>query len=122
MAYDPEARSQSNSALIIGLVALLVVVGAAMAYFSTSSSETPSPIVMTQPATQHDTVVQPVPVPVPNSNPSTVVVTPPTKSTTRTESSTTTVHEHVVTPPASSPSGSESSSETNVTVNGHSSD
>lgn len=49
MAYDPEARRQSNAALIVGLVALLVVGGAALAYFATrQAAPEPGPATVVQ--------------------------------------------------------------------------
>ena len=41
MAYDPQARKQSNSAMIIGLVTLVVVGLAALAYFATRPTTPP---------------------------------------------------------------------------------
>ena len=51
MAYDPEARQQSNSAMIIGVVALVLLVVGALAYFSTQNT-------VAEPAT-HTTVITP---------------------------------------------------------------
>ena len=87
MAYDPQARKQSNSALIIGLIALLVVGGAALAYFATRHADTPetSPVIVSKqketvvvtntpvPANDTLTIVAPTPAPAPNV----VVVAPP---------------------------------------------
>jgi hypothetical protein len=35
MAYDPEARQTSNSAMIIGIIALVLIAGAVLAYYAT---------------------------------------------------------------------------------------
>lgn len=92
MAYDPQARKQSNSALIMGLIALLVVGGAALAYFATRQPATTdtSPVIVSHdketvvvtntPAPESNTtiIVAPTAVPAPN----TIVVAPPAGTTT----------------------------------------
>ncbi len=115
MAYDPEARSQSNSAMIIGVVALVLIVGGALAYFSTRSSPpdtvaiTPAPVERTVVVNQTDP--NPVaPVIVEKAVP--VVVSPPVTKTVETH--TTVTHDHMTTPPAPAPG---TKTETNVTVN-----
>ena len=45
MAYDPEARETSNNAMIIGVVALVLVVLGALAYYATRPSETPTTVI-----------------------------------------------------------------------------
>jgi hypothetical protein len=120
MAYDPEARSQSNTAMIIGVVALVLMVGGALAYFSTHNGA-PDTVALT-PTTDRTVVVnQPAPNPAPAvvapappvviDRPATTIVTPPvTKSV---ETHTTVTHERVITP-KSQPAPS---TETHVTVN-----
>ncbi len=80
MAYDPEARKQSNSALIIGLIALLVVGGAALAYFATRQPEVAETGPIITNTREKETVIvdnsAPAPVVV-DPNPSTIIVTPP---------------------------------------------
>ncbi len=115
MAYDPEARSQSNSAMIIGVVALILIVGGALAYLS-SSKTTPDTVAIT-PAPADRTVVvnQPAPnpaAPVVIEKTSPVIVTPPVTKTI--ESHTTVTRDRAVAPPAASPN---TKTETNVTVN-----
>ncbi len=91
MAYDPQARKQSNSALIMGLIALLVVGGAALAYFATRHPATPetSPVIINH---EKETIVANTPVPESNTTiivaptavpaPNTIVVAPPVSTTT----------------------------------------
>lgn len=100
MAYDPEARKKSNSALILGLIALLVIGGAALAYFSTRPGPETGPTTVISPVREKETVIvdnsAPPPIvdnnpdtvivtPPADNNPDTVVVTPPTTTTTQTE-------------------------------------
>lgn len=47
MAYDPEARQQSNSAMTIGIVALVIMVIGALAYYSTTNSRAENTPVIT---------------------------------------------------------------------------
>jgi len=73
MAYDPEARQQSNSAMIIGVVALVLLVVGALAYFSTQNTQaepTSHTTVITPPSERVETT-EVVPVP---ANPSPPVV------------------------------------------------
>ncbi len=60
MAYDPEARQQSNSAMTIGIVALVLLVLGAVAYFATQG---PRDTVVTAPASTHTerTIVETAP-------------------------------------------------------------
>lgn len=97
MAYDPDARQTSNNAMIIGVVALVLVVLGALAYYATRSNETPTPVVVTQPTEriiEKTTEVAPT-----TTTPSTIVVQPGAPAapapTTRTETKVT-----VNTPPA----------------------
>ena len=75
MAYDPEARETSNNAMIIGVVALVLVVLGALAYYATRQPDTTT--VVTQPTTQvtKETVVERE-VPVTGGTPNTIVVQP----------------------------------------------
>jgi len=129
MAYDPEARETSNSAMIIGIVALVLVIGAVLAYYATRRDDVDN-VVMTSPAPT--TVVEtqkevPVAVPVPtNPSPPVVVTTP--APTTRIEKSTTITRDTTrVVPSGSSSTGRTGGSggdsqpkadtNTNVTIN-----
>jgi len=119
MAYDPEARRQSNSALIIGAIALIALVGGGAAYMATRPNPEPTTTIVNSPVRDRvvtNTVTQQVPVDV---TPNTVVVTPPTTRTV--ERNTTTVRERVIAPPPASsapaPAAERGSSETNVTIN-----
>ena len=49
MAYDPEARQQSNSAMTIGIVALALLALGAVAYFATRHDD----VVATAPVVTH---------------------------------------------------------------------
>lgn len=77
MAYDPEARETSNSAMIIGIVALVLVVGAVLAYYATRGNDevatgTSTTIVDNTPPATNTVVVNP-----PATTPNTVVVERP---------------------------------------------
>ena len=117
MAYDPEARSQSSSAMIIGVVALVLIVGGALAYFSTRNTPTdtvaitPAPASKTVVVNQTDPKANPAP-PVIIEKTTPVIVSPPVTKTV--ETNTTITRDRVVAPPAASP---ETKTETNVTVN-----
>jgi hypothetical protein len=124
MAYDPEARESSNTAMIIGIIALVVVVGAAIAYFANRPADTPVAVV---PPTEHTTVVNnTVEVPVDAAPaPPAVIVNPPapaTNTTTRIERNTT--NTKIIAPPRQ-PAGvapaprSAPSGNTNVNVDVH---
>jgi len=126
MAYDPEARQQSNSAMIIGIVALVLLVVGALAYFSTrnTQAETASTTVVTPPAeTRVIERTEVVPVPA-NPAPPVVVerqvpvpVTPPTRVIER-DTRTTVTRDRVVPAPSGGASGTpRTSTNTNVTVN-----
>lgn len=99
MAYDPEAREQSNSAMVIAVVALVIVALGALAWFATRPGETPVVENQTTIDRRTETVTE-VPVPT-NDAPDTVVVqpsnpAPATPPSTRTETQVT------ITPPANS--------------------
>jgi len=128
MAYDPEARETGNSAMIIGIVALVLIVGGALAYFATRpGEEAPAPVVVGPSRTiinnpspappappvvvQQPPVVVDRPVPVPGRDKTTIIERDTHTSTTR-----------EVPPPAPAPAPAEksppsSSSSTSVTVN-----
>lgn len=93
MANDPQARRQSNSALIIGLIGLALLGGAALAYFATrgTPTETQAPVVV-QGRTKTIVVekqvpaaanTSPAPTPVVITQPGVIVVQPGTASNTR---------------------------------------
>jgi hypothetical protein len=86
--------------MIIGIIVLLVVVGAAIAYFANRPTETPVAVAVPG-DTDHTTIVNnPAPVSPRAGAPSTVIVNPPathSTTTTHTERNTT-----VVVPPATS--------------------
>lgn len=104
MAYDPEARDQSNSAMVIAVVALVVVVLGALAWFATRPTEPPVAVTPTVERHTETETVREVPVPS-NDAPDTVVVQPDTSNpapapapSTRTETQVT------INPPANSAS------------------
>ena len=120
MAYDPEARQQSNSAMTIGIVALALLALGAVAYFATRHDD----VVATAPVVTHTerTVVETAP-----DNPAPPVVihdtTPPVvvhdgapvvvhdaAPTKIIERNNTVTHDRIVSPPVKS-------GDTNVTVN-----
>ena len=113
MAYDPEARQQSNSAMTIGIVALVLLVLGAVAYFATQGSRE---TVVTTPVTTHTerTIVEtapqnpPPPVIVHDAAPPVVIQgQAPTKVI---ERNNTVTRDRIVSPPVKS-------GDTNVTVN-----
>lgn len=82
MAYDPEARQTGNNAMIASIVALVLIVGAVLAYYATrhdnTDTDTSTPVIV-----QHNnpvpvgntTIVNPaVTVPVPVTNAAPVVI------------------------------------------------
>ncbi len=111
MAYDPEAREQSNSAMIIAVVALVVVVLGALAWFATRPTDVP--VAVTPTTVEHHTETETVrEVPVPNNAPDTVVVQPNAPApapATRTETQV-----NITPPPAANPAPS---TRTDTTVN-----
>lgn len=119
MAYDPEARQSSNSAMIIGIIALVLAAGAVLAYYATRHPEadetTPSTTIVNNhqapaPAT-NPVVVAPATTPTPN----TIVV--PGKTVTRVERHNTTINRTINrTVPAPNASSSPSGS-SNTTIN-----
>ena len=83
MANDPEARAAGNSAMIIGIVVLVLIVGA-IAYFATNrEADGPDVVQVPGSSTVVKETTREVPVPAPNSGGSTVVVQPqvPSSST-----------------------------------------
>ena len=128
MAYDPEARRDSKSALIIGLVGLLALGGLAMAYFATRHEpETPAPVIInSSPRPSQPSVINNVPVAVPGPTQIVVVqATPMAQTTVKTvERNTVITHDRMITPQPAIGSNSTSStnpgtvnSTTNVTIN-----
>lgn len=119
MAYDPEARSQSNSAMIIGVVALVLLVGGALAYFSTRNNEPDIVATTTAPVDRTVVVTEPQPVapsaPVVIEKEAPVVINPPVTRTV--EKNTTITRDRVVTPATPPARQSGTQTETNVTVN-----
>jgi len=125
MAYDPEARQQSNSAMIIGVVALVLLVIGALAYYSTQNSQAEQ-VAVTPPVVTHTERTEVVPVPgnppapvvidrpVPVVVPGTTVTTPSTTRIIERDTHTSVTHDRVPTPPASS---APSRTTNNVTVN-----
>ena len=130
MAYDPEARKDSNTALIAGVAALILVI-AAVAYFATRQPETVDNTVVITPSsapatnTVTNTVVEQVPVVVdaPTAAPVVIEQTPRVieRNTTTVTNNTRTV---VATPVPDKSSegapegaGGRTSTNTNVTVN-----
>ena len=121
MAYDPEAREQSNAAMIIGVVALVLMVVGALAYYSTQNTR--AEIVATPPSVIHTERTEVVPVP--QNPPAPVVVErekpvivpgPPTTKVIERDTHTTVTRDRVVpAPPAAT--APRSSTNTQVTVN-----
>jgi len=131
MAYDPEARRQSNSALTIGLIALGLLGAGTVAYFVTRPADVPPTTIVntTSPAPRTQiidrTVQQPVVVHdsapnvvVPATKPDVVIVQPATRpatsSSTTTTSSTVIRNVPVQREPAAAP---RTSTTNNTTVN-----
>jgi cytoskeletal protein RodZ len=103
MAYDPEAREQSNSAMVIAVVALVVVVLGALAWFATRPADVPVAVTPTvERHTETETVRE---VPVPNDAPDTVIVQPNTPAPAPAPS-TSTETQVTITPPANPPAAS----------------
>ena len=122
MAYDPQARKQSNSALIIGLISLLVLGGAALAYFATRqpAPET-SPVLVN--SRKETVIVNATPEPSTNTTiivaptadaPDTVVVTPPVNTNTTTTTTTTRNVDPAPRAPVAAPPADDKSSKTTV--------
>lgn len=133
MAYDPEARKDSNTALIAGVAALILVI-AAVAYFATRQPEvaevpttTDTVVIQTEATPVTNTVIQEVPVEAPTTAPPTVIVQPPDRVIER--NTTTTTNRVIVATPVpneggddsegapNGAAGTRSSTNTNVTVN-----
>lgn len=118
MAYDPEARQTSNSAMIIGIIALVVVAGAVLAYYATQQPKaetgTNTTIVnnRTVPVpTTNTVIIAPTVVPTPN----TVVV--PGKTVTRVERRNTTVNRTIERKVPAPSASSQPSGSSNTTIN-----
>ena len=122
MAYDPEARKQSRTALAVGVVVLIGLIGATMAYMANRPA--PETTVITTPArpAPPPTVINnTIPQPIPTTNTVVVVATatpgPPPPVV---ERNTTIVRDRVVTVPGATPAAAPAtggSNSTNVTVN-----
>ena len=133
MAYDPQARKQSNSALIFGLIALLVVGGAALAYFATRPGPETGPTTVISPVREKETVVvgatpapqtnttiivAPTAAPALNDAPDTVIIAPPASGSTKTETTTSVRNTDPAprAPVASPPADSQSKTTVNNTI------
>ena len=93
MAYDPEARETGNSAMVIGIIVLVLLVGGALAYFATRPGEVVAPVVVDQdaPPTSTTTIIEDnQPAPITNDNPDTIIVQPAPEVETRSETTVTT--------------------------------
>lgn len=115
MAYDPEARASGTSAVVIGLVALVLVVGAVWFY-----AQRPADVVTHENTTYVDRSLAPAPAspPVvvnpPASSPPAVVVSPPASGSSSSTSSSTTSSTN--TNPAANPSAGTSSTDSSTTT------
>lgn len=132
MAYDPEARKDSNTALIAGVAALILVI-AAVAYFATRQPEVVDNTVVvtpsTAPATNTNTVIEQVPVVVDAPTSAPVIIEQPPRVIERNTNTTTTTNRVIVATPApnegsgdtegapNGAAGTRGSTNTNVTVN-----
>jgi len=126
MAYDPEARQSSNTAMIIGVAVLVLVIGA-IAFFATRPPAADNTVVITQPGVNPNptTVTNTVIREVPAAAPPVVIVPKPSTSTvtTRTHNSTTVIRQQPT--PVTNGNGSNpnpgaaprTSNNTNVTIN-----
>jgi hypothetical protein len=123
MAYDPEARETSNSAMIIGIVALVLVVGGALAYFATRPNDPVAVPTSSTTVIERDTtpdVAAPAPSPVVVERETVVqqpVVVPGNTTRIERERSSTTTR---VVPSGNAPSGTSGTTpenNVNVTVN-----
>jgi cytoskeletal protein RodZ len=116
MAYDPEARENSNSAMIIAIVAVVLVVLGGLAWYATQGNNPPDTVA---PVVTHTETIKEVPVDN-SAAPDTVIVNPaPTPAPAPAPSTSTTTNVTVKpTAPAPNPAPAPASkSETNVTVN-----
>jgi len=104
MAYDPEARETGNSAMIIGIIVLVLLVGGALAYFATRPGDAPGPDVVVDqnpPASSTTVIENNQPAPAPGSD--TVVVQPPANVETKSETTVTTGETSKDAPAANAP-------------------
>ena len=117
MAYDPEARETSNNAMIIGVVALVLVVLGALAYYATRQPDTT--VVAPTQVTRETVIEKEVPS---TTTPNTVIVTPGASSAPapapapRVDTKVTVDARPAAPAPAPAPAPA-SKTETNVTVN-----
>jgi hypothetical protein len=74
MATDPEARSSGNSAVVIAVVALVLIVGLAFLFFNRGAGPDDTTIVNNPAPSVNTETTKEVPVPVPGN---TTIVTPP---------------------------------------------
>jgi len=120
MAYDPEARETSNSAMIIGIVALVLVVGGALAYWATRPADSPvtQTIVVPGPAQKETVVTIPAaPAPGPPVIVNSAPPAAPPRTTTTVDRHTTVIHDLAPPAPADGRPQLSGSTNTNVTVN-----
>ena len=124
MAYDPEARENSNSAMIIAIVAVVLVVLGALAWYATRPDDVgPDTVVTTPPTTvvEKETVTE---VPVPSDAPDTIVVQPGAPAPAPAPSTSTTTNVEIrppatsgtTTDPAPAGDGASSATTNNITV------
>ncbi len=117
MAYDPEARENSNSAMIIAIVAVVLVVLGGLAWYATQGNK---PVETVAPIMTHTETIKEVPVDN-SAAPDTVIIdnTQPAPAPAPAPSTSTTTNVTVKpTAPAPSPAPAPAAkSETNVTVN-----
>jgi len=109
MAYDPEARETGSSAMVIAIVVLVLVVGAAIAYFATRGGDVDDVDVVSGPST---TIVKEtekaVPVPVPGGSTGGSTSGATTKGESSTTTSSTTTESTTTTDGGTSKSGTDS--------------
>lgn len=119
MAYDPEARENSNSAMIIAIVAVVLVVLGGLAWYATQGNK---PVETVAPVVTHTETIKEVPVDN-SAAPDTVIIdnTQPAPAPAPAPSTSTTTNVTVKpTAPAANPAPAPApaaKSETNVTVN-----
>ena len=115
MAFDPEARENSNTAMILGVAALILIIGA-VAYFATRPTPENQTIVVTPTsAPVTNTVIQEVPV---TAAPDVIIVATPAPKIIERNTTTTIIKQATPVPDApDSAGGTRGSNNTNVTVN-----
>ena len=82
MATDPEARASSNSGVLIAVVALVLVIGLAVAFMSMRGNEPGDTTIVNPPSSSETTVIEAPDAPKPPDV--NVEVAPPSSSTTTT--------------------------------------